>query len=247
MLHSGIRLTLCFVGFWLDLCFGLLIDILSYFDTHHINLDIVHPNRNSEAILFIHGSGSNQLQCIIGRNILKHHFSIYSLNLVGDCTIDEYAEQVRIRLASLPPAIHLIGISMGGLVAARVALTRPALTQPVLSVTTICTPFFGAPILLLFTPQRLQSWGYCPKRWVDLDPKSQFLQQLHHDLPRLACPLWTFGSTADLLIPNEFTKPNQSKEHVIYSFPGHLSMSYMPSIYHIIRDRLESAPPHFKG
>lgn len=220
------------LGLVIDCALGCCINVLELFRLHKINLD--QPHHQKPVVLIVHGSGSNRLQTVVAKYCLRREFAVYSLNMEGDWSIPHYSLQVRAKITSIgEQRLHLIGISMGGLVACEVALRYPEL---VASISTICTPFKGAPILLTFKPDLLP---YCPNRWVDLDPKSKFLERLSQRLHQLHCPLWTFGSKADLLIPNENTATH-SYEHTSYNFPGHLGMAYTPSIFRTIAQRIQS-------
>jgi pimeloyl-ACP methyl ester carboxylesterase len=224
------------MGLMIDVVAGVAIDIAAYFGHHKGDHDDAHPDR--PAILCIHGSGSTQSQCIIGRQVLKTEFSVFSLNLEGDLAIPDYVPQVIAKMDDIREQtghveFYLIGFSMGGLVASLVTLHCPKPYQ-IRYLCTLCTPFQGVPLLWLWDPR----WV---KRHTDMIPCSPLILQLRAGLKKLPCPLLSFATTIDWLVPAPYAIPYEPPlrhQHVLYRFPSHLAMSYVPSVFHRIRDTL---------
>lgn len=116
-------------------------------------LDALIPHNTSlPPLLLVHGSGANDMQFLPAWLWLRRHFDVYTVDLptTKDASIrGTLAPVVARRILSICRAtghsrVHVLGHSMGGLVAAAAAAMNPTV---VASVVTIGSPWRGVPAL----------------------------------------------------------------------------------------------------
>ncbi len=201
----------------------------------------VKPNVD-RAILLIHGSGASEIQFMISRkiidNIMKKEgklYRVYSCDLsktyIHDKTlgIGDYSNAASKYLVNICrrdnlKEIVVIGHSMGGLVAADLAIKH----YQVKKVVTIGTPWHGAPLLnkvgcLLPT-----------KRHKQMTPGSDFLKKLRDDVLESKCPLLCLGAEYDFQVPKTYAHMHGANAVNMSTPYSHVTIILAPSTWEAI-------------
>ena len=152
------------------------------------NFDPVHPKTDAIPILLIHGSGFNESEWVLGRQLLKktQYGSVFSLNYEGlvshDLTkgIDDFAAgKVRDKILEIKKQtgqdrVILIGHSMGGMIAGRYAEHLAAQDgMKIENVISIASPWRGSSAV-----DHFKAGEGAPKRYNQMSTKNQFRKEL---------------------------------------------------------------------
>ncbi len=212
----------------------------------------MYKNESRPVIFLIHGSGADDRQFILAKKILqKTAYPIESINLSNEnLTIEEYSQSVAGYIRALGiKSIILIGVSMGGLIAAYYAASQDHDQVEIKGIVTIGSPFGGAPALNYY-PQFMLNKN---KRYAQMRPGSEFLKNLSYKMDQNiiqlnnGCKYLSFGSVADLHVPDEFSRPflpvfsyYVHHTHVSLKMPGHIALTIYPFIFHRINSFISS-------
>jgi pimeloyl-ACP methyl ester carboxylesterase len=210
----------------------------------------VAESQSKNVILMVHGSGADDRQFILARSIFKNNNCRYTGNTInlsrGDCTIEEHAKEVSDLIEKLQPSnLILVGVSMGGLVACYYANFLKPTQVNIKHIFTIGTPFKGAPLLPVLRSSCLAKW-FQAKRYTQMQPNSTFLSKLNQAIANSSLNYTTFGSYADIHVPEEYSFPALANfkqncaqfEHIPLLYPAHIALTVYPFIFTTINDRI---------
>jgi pimeloyl-ACP methyl ester carboxylesterase len=193
-----------------------------------VDFDNVLPrNMDRPPILLIHGSGSSEAQWLLHRYLLHDQYAVYTAQLHGvqfgvvdkNTSLQEYADALSTKFQQIVDAhpnepVTLAGVSMGGLVAASLALKHP---EHVRKVITIGSPWQGAPLLDYISIDT--------QRHRDMTPNSKFLLRLNLEAALSRIHFVCVGSPLDPQVPLEYSHPSPSPNQAttIAHLAGHMS------------------------
>ncbi len=189
-------------------------------------------NTGKTVLFMVHGSGANEHQFIIAKYLLGN-ILIETINLKGNCNMQEYAEQVNLHIKILKiKSVILLGVSMGGLVCSYYThfINHDVNIKGCI---TICTPFLGAPAL-----EYLEYFTRLSHRQIQMKSESVFLNQLNKELLKTQYPYLTFGSKVDFQVPDEYSNPiiKNNHQHVTLNYPGHIALSIRPYVFDKVKE-----------
>lgn len=197
--------------------------------------------KDKTPILFIHGSSFNEMEWALAPVFLKKEYgSAFSLNYDGlasnpnDRGIDDYAEgKVMAKIEAIFKQVNerkiiLVGHSMGGLIATRLATLAQKYNFKVEHVVTIATPFNGAPLISCLSDH--------PPRYQQMSEGSNFLRNLQNEAYQLekmgATTFYSIGSTMDPMVPNYSSIfASDPRNQYIYKYLGHYALVAAPGVW----------------
>jgi pimeloyl-ACP methyl ester carboxylesterase len=197
---------------------------------------IVRTDYDDKTVLFmVHGSSADETQFILAKYMLGA-IPTETINLRGDCVIEEFAEQIHQRIQELCiKSVILLGVSMGGLACSYYAHSVKHQIN-IKGIITIGTPFLGAPLLDYLSKNSL--------RHQQMSCGSNFLKDLNNSLSKISYPYLTFGSKVDLHVPDKYSIPLVKHAHYTLDYPGHIALTISPYIFRLVKkfyyDNLES-------
>ena len=188
----------------------------------------------SPLLVLVHGFGANDVQFLLARCLLRPLPSV-CVNLSSESIetsaqeLEDFVEQLHHQNVE---SIVLVGVSMGGLVAAWYAENRTRSSVKILGIVTVGSPFRGAP-LLRRVPAAWKSTCHC-----QMTPNSAFQHKLAQQIAISTYSYQTVGSRADFQVPDEYSsisKPPAHYRHVSFPFPGHMMLTSWPTIWRCVQ------------
>jgi hypothetical protein len=204
--------------------------------------------KDATPILLIHGSRGNRTAFCFFRRLLetKNTGNVFTLNLNAQPakndrkTVEAFALAVQAEMEKISgyyelqgkavPKIHLVGYSMGGLVAAQAALKNE---RQVASVTTLSTPWGGtaAADLVGYTKEDKPEGIFVLGNPQIKSLREQFLAS--------TVPKTTFAGGVDMIVrPESSMLPLEDKNRVFSYWNSHHSMVYSVSVINNVRKKI---------
>lgn len=190
-------------------------------------------------LIVVHGSGSSDHQALPVWFYLKDRANVFTVQLNAVPFPDEtedlpvYVDRLEAKLDAVLrqtefDQVTLLGVSMGGLVAAALAVRRP---NHVRRVITLGTPWLGTPAA--------EAVDMGTARHLSFKPGSPFLTELHEKWNTLRLPIISMGSRYDALVPYDYAHPPRAWNRVrIEHTVGHLSGVLFPGVWSQLRERV---------
>ena len=244
------------------LIFSLLTDIfllpvagfLVLFMLTKPTFDPVKPKK-AVPILLLHGSGFNESEWILGRQLLKkeQYGSVFSLNYDGLVTndstkgIDDYAAtKVRSKILQIKQLtgqdrLVIVGYSMGGMIAGYYAeFLAHQDGMKIEHVMSIASPWKGSP-----TIDRFILGPKAAKRYWHMSSCNEFRQKLVAKAQlserRKERKYYSMGSTTDLLVPARVSILTEDpRRQCIFSYLGHYGIIIAPEVWKQVRIWLDA-------
>ncbi len=193
-------------------------------------------SNSTTAVVLVHGSGVNEAQFVIARNIIedqcKGKVRVYSCDLNEDGAyfansanrIEAYSARLEYYIRNVvhirqTDRLILVGHSMGGLVAGFLA-DRIRIDLLI----TIGTPWQGAPAL------KWINWmpSFNTERHLQMTPGSDFLQRCIKKVSKSNIPVYTIGCKYDFQVPEKSAHMGIVGEYQGTIYTGHISAIVMP-------------------
>lgn len=212
--------------------------------------------RQPELVLMLHGFFQTRNIWEMMEDRLRHDgFGVMTFNLGGllwrfnTHPVDRLAKLVADKVEGLAARhgfgrVHVIGHSKGGVVARR-WVQHFGGDQRVKSVITLGTPHHGTPTALLGVA--LMGMGTVGSSARDLLPRSRVVSAIGRDSFPAHVPLTSVYSREDLVCPYWYSilRPRPGEETHVTNVEvrgvGHSQLVWDPSVYRVVRDRLEHA------
>ncbi len=247
----------CVISIFLDLALLPVAGVLTLISC--FQPDLIDPKdkaikKGKTAILFLHGSGFNQSEWLVGKEYLKkdNYGSVFALNYAGlvknkktdgvdDYAIGKVSKKIEeIKKKTKTNKVILIGHSLGGMIATYYAenLAKTKGTQ-VDHVITIGSPLAGSTTLDICTWKKA-------KRYSQMRTQSKFRKKLyaqanqsnHNGVRRYH----TIGSDVDIAVPSPCCHlTNNQQRQRTFSLLGHYGLVAAPSVWAQVRSWLDQA------
>jgi len=225
-----LRILYCIVFIIFDLLILALYGIILIYKYIHSKINkpkISIINYNDKTVLFmVHGSSADENQFILAKYMLGA-IPTETINLKGDCVIEEFGAQIHERIQELGiKSVILLGVSMGGLACSYYAHNIKHQIS-IKGIITIGTPFLGAPLLDYLSKNSL--------RHQQMSCGSNFLKNLNNSLSKTSYPYLTFGSKVDLHVPDKYSIPLVKHAHYTLDYPGHIALTISHYIFCLVK------------
>ena len=199
-------------------------------------------------ILLIHGYTGNRTVFSLFRRLLesKETGHVFTINLNkepgknDEKSIEDFAKIVAKKIKEIEDEhkiyniamekIHLVGYSMGGLIAAQAALNNH---EKIASVTTLSTPWYGSYAAYIK--------GYSERDLPErvFIPENAYLKKLRKEFLASKIPKTTISGGLDIFVrPNSSMLPLEEKERILFFGDSHHSIVYNPFLPALVRNKI---------